>query len=432
MRALLADPNGLPAIADVSNGEAGVLASLLSSNPYFTAGFGLIGVGAGLTLLRQGTVRALGLLQRRYLTTLEISSKDPAYQMALQWLTKHALKSGNHFSAQSLRSGGTKLVPSPGVHYLRWQGAWIKVVREREKGGALLDLSTGMPFETVQFTILGRRFDLFMKLLGEAQVESRQQTEGKLVLYTSFAAEWRPFGNPRRRRPLGSVILADGKVEEIMADVREFLASGQWYLDRGIPYRRGYLLHGPPGTGKSSLVQAIASELGYGICILNLADGVVTDDRLAHLLNALPEKTILLLEDIDAVSLDGQQSPSHHGMGRLTLSGLLNALDGVGSSEERLVFMTTNHFDNLAPVLIRPGRIDYKMLVGLADAGQVRRMFARFYPDHAHLADGFVAELKGRPLSPASIQGHFIRHKTDPLGAVRHAHELLSLILMGK
>jgi chaperone BCS1 len=346
--------------------------------------------------------------------------------MALQWLTKHALKSGNHFSAQSLRPGGTKLVPSPGVHYLRWGGAWIKVVREREKGGALLDLSTGMPFETVQLTILGRRFDLFARLLEEAQLEARQQTEGRLLLYTSFAAEWRPFGNPRRRRPLGSVILAEGNVDAIMADVREFLSSGQWYLDRGIPYRRGYLLHGPPGTGKSSLVQAIASELGYGICILNLADGVVTDDRLGHLLNALPERTILLLEDIDAVSIDGQQSPAQHGMGRLTLSGLLNALDGVGSSEERLVFMTTNHYDSLAPVLIRPGRIDVKMLVGLADADQVRRMFARFYPDQRHLADSFVAELKGASLSPASIQGHFIRHKTDPPGAVRHAHHLLS------
>jgi mitochondrial chaperone BCS1 len=71
-------------------------------------------------------------------------------------------------------------------------------------------------------------------------------------------------------------------------------------MPEGIPYRRGYLLYGPPGSGKSSFIQALAGELGYNICILNLGERALTDDRLNHLLSNAPERSILLLEDIDA------------------------------------------------------------------------------------------------------------------------------------
>ena len=77
---------------------------------------------------------------------------------------------------------------------------------------------------------------------------------------------------------------ADGVAESILADVRRFLSSAPWYLSRGIPYRRGYLLHGPPGCGKSSFVMALAGELKYNICVLNVADPHMTDDRLQYLL----------------------------------------------------------------------------------------------------------------------------------------------------
>lgn len=57
----------------------------------------------------------------------------------------------------------------------------------------------------------------------------------------------------------------------------------------GIPYRRGYLLHGPPGCGKSSFITALAGDLQLGICVLNLSERGLTDDRLNHLLALAPE-----------------------------------------------------------------------------------------------------------------------------------------------
>lgn len=76
----------------------------------------------------------------------------------------------------------------------------------------------------------------------------------------------------------------------------------------GIPYRRGYLLHGPPGCGKSSYITALAGELERGICVLNLSERGLTDDRLNHLLAVAPQQTIILLEDIDAAFASREES----------------------------------------------------------------------------------------------------------------------------
>lgn len=424
----------LPLISRPSGVEGDVLAASLTDNPYFTAGFGLLGVGAGLTLLRQSGQRLAHMVRQRYLCSLEIASRDPAYLWIMQWLTKNPLRSGNHFSVQTVRMPSINetassrmaslLVPSPGVHFLRWQGHWIRVSRERERSTAG-DLG-GLPFETVKLTMLGRSHEGFQRLLAEARADAASLADGRLPLYTPFAHEWRPFGAPRRRRPLDSVVLAPGIAERLLSDIKEFLASGKWYGERGIPYRRGYLLYGPPGTGKSSVVQAIASELGYSICLLNLADGIITDDRLQYLLAALPERSVLLLEDVDAASPSNSHAVEQRA--RLTLSGLLNALDGVGASEERLVFMTTNHPERLDQALIRPGRIDLSLCIDLAGAEQAQRMFLRFYPGAVGEAEEFVRRLEARigsRHSPASIQGHFIQNKESARAALDNIEQLL-------
>ena len=68
----------------------------------------------------------------------------------------------------------------------------------------------------------------------------------------------------------------------------------------GIPYRRGYLLHGPPGSGKSSFIQALAGSLSYDICLLNLSERGLTDDKLNYLMSNAPERSFILIEDVDA------------------------------------------------------------------------------------------------------------------------------------
>jgi chaperone BCS1 len=291
---------------------------------------------------------------------------------------------------------------------------------KRERSGRLMDLTSGSPFETITLTTLYRDRHLFTELLTEAHGRAQKQNEGRTVIYTSFGPEWRPFGQPRRKRPLESVILAEGVKERLMNDLKDFLDSSAWYNDRGIPYRRGYLLYGPPGSGKSSLIQALAGDLDYNICMINLSEKTLTDDRLNHLLNHVPDRSILLLEDVDSAFNERKQSDEQGYTSGVTFSGLLNALDGVASAEERIIFMTTNHPEKLDPALIRPGRVDYKDIIDNATEEQARAMFLRFYKGATEECDEFIRELLAlqSPVSTAQLQGLFVYNKESPKGAI--------------
>lgn len=86
--------------------------------------------------------------------------------------------------------------------------------------------------------------------------------------------------------------------------MKHFMKSADWYMSKGVPYRRGYLLYGPPGTGKTSFVQAMAAALKLNICYLNLSGNNIDDDGLNRLLNNAPQRSIILLEDIDAIFVE--------------------------------------------------------------------------------------------------------------------------------
>lgn len=442
----------------------------LAGNPYFSAGFGLLGVGTALAVLRQGAMAAAVALQRNLLVNLEIASKDASYQWFLEWLgeQQRLQRSANRkFSALALLRSTVQVgrqratdaeppvqmipshdlsvqtlykkhdnghmqskfnfVPGPGRHYFTYKSAWFQMERKRERN--MVDLHNASPWETIRLTTLSRDRQLISEMLEMAQRFATTRLEGKTVLYTSWGPEWRPFGLPRRRRPLSSVVCDEGIAESVVCDIEQFIGNGAWYHERGIPYRRGYLLYGPPGSGKSSFIQALAGHLEYNICILNISDSGLTDDRLNHLLATLPVRSFVLLEDIDAAFHNRQQTDMKgYGQSLVTFSGLLNALDGVASAEERIVFMTTNHVDRLDAALVRPGRIDRKFIFDNASEHQIRTIFRRYF-DSPSLEEEFVSDLKRRgwigKVSMAQLQGLFIQFYPTPEQLLSHVHQLL-------
>lgn len=329
---------------------------------------------------------------------------------------------------------------------LNFRGNFLRVNRERD--AKRVDLHRGTPWELITITTLFTSRSVFPALLQEARDLAVKLEEGKTIIYTSWSTDWKPFGRPRRKRPLSSVVLKPGLSQELLSDVKSFLNSAHWYYDRGIPYRRGYLLYGPPGTGKSSFVQALAGELDYGICVLNLSERGLTDDRLNHLLSNMPDRSIALLEDVDAAFGRRRvvsEEDGYHGA-NVTFSGLLNALDGVASSEERIVVMTTNHPERLDEALVRPGRVDVKAEIGYAGREVVEVMWERFYGVES--VDGVVSEeelarrreLRGVfvkkleaagafggkwGVSAASLQGLFVYFKGKPERAVENVGSLV-------
>ncbi|CBZ52032.1 Mitochondrial protein-like, related [Neospora caninum Liverpool] len=396
----------------------------LTENPLFNAGFGLAVLGTGAALARRSWQGLQAVARRQLLTSLEIPVRDPAYPWVMQWLVSrgslaHHLGISTEYCKDN--AGNVQAVfnyiPSPGRHVMRYKNA--PLVIERTRSGETMDFQTGTPWETLTLQTFAFQRHIIQEILEEARRNALAKEEGKTVIFRSVASEWRKYGEPKTVRPFDSVVLADGVAEQVYADVLSFLKSSQWYLQRGIPYRRGYLLHGPPGCGKSSFVMALAGKLKYNICVMNVGDPLMTDDRLQYLLATVPPQSILLLEDIDGAiqrsesalggnSAEDRKGANPYGMRGVTFSGLLNALDGIVATEERVTIMTTNHPERLPDSLIRPGRVDIKVRVGYATRPQLRRQFLRFFPGEQAAADKFEEILSGIQLSMAELQGFFL------------------------
>jgi chaperone BCS1 len=177
-----------------------------------------------------------------------------------------------------------------------------------------------------------------------------------------------------------------------------FQSSKGWYDSTGMPYHRSYLLYGPPGTGKSSTLMGLASHFKMSLYLMKLAD--MDDGTLIAALHNVADNAMIVFEDVDCLNNTrvDLKKKIHPDVSRpekktsckkeekgdkkagVTLSGLLNALDGLETPSGSLFFMTTNLIQNLDEALIRPGRVDKKIYLGPATDDQKIEMYHRFFP----------------------------------------------------
>jgi len=243
---------------------------------------------------------------------------------------------------------------------------------------------------------------------------SEKKEEGYYAIFTWHIRHryWREQTTCKARL-IESVILSSKTKSRLFADVERFLnpKTKLFYESHGIPYRRSYLFHGLPGTGKTSLIQALAGRIKRNLYFIQPTDPEMTDDSLRSAVSSVPENAIVVIEDIDALFTKDRKKKVEKSP--LTFSGLLNALDGVGSGTGQLFILTTNLRDELDPALIRNGRVDLHIQFGYAEDEQMRDMWNSFYPDASHLADTFVATLKetlgDRSIVMANLQHFFVQ-----------------------
>ena len=400
--------------------------STLLSPPALQAAM-LAAAGALLYWLKDVPRLLIGWGKRFFVSTLTVDSRDDFLFPALvEYMDQHpGLRGVNQFTARSVRRGTeyqslaedlrngqpprAYLSPGEGVHILRVDGRWLWLRRELQV--------TQSVFEKVSLSTLGRS-PAFLERFLQAAIDARAAREtDTLSVYIPNPFHGGDWMRARlgSRRPLASVVLKAGQGEALLADLERFFNSRERYAKLGIPWRRGYLLYGPPGTGKTSLVTALASELRLNVCTLSLASPVVTDEKIHTLLASVPQRSLLLIEDVDAFF---RERDAAHAQVKLSFSGFLNALDGVATQEGTVLIMTTNHIERLDPALIRAGRIDERVELGYADEDQLRRLYLKFHDDPAAAAEFARISAKTNH-SPAAVQGELMKR----FGAISGAHD---------
>ena len=398
---------------------------------------------------------ALEVFEEYFMSFISINSDDDIYDHVMDWLagqdisrkSRSLMAKTGHGSAWDLQDGvevDEELDPQNFINFSNWDAKippkfqpyygthWFfhrgRIFKFKRSSKTMMAAGWGgnvfTEDESITLTCIGRSTQPIKDLLRETRDQYLDKEKACTVVRRPAPKDQRGRGRSvwhrvatRPSRPMETVVLEQSQKDAVLADINEYLhpSTPKWYARRGIPYRRGILLHGPPGTGKSSFAWAVAGVFGLDIYCISLVEPTLTEEDLGLMFTSLPRRCVVLLEDIDSAGLSKRQEPendpkidvgdaaakfgveitkalqtaqeSSKGKGKdnnqgITLSGLLNAIDGVASHEGRVLLMTTNFPEKLDEALIRPGRIDMKIRFTKATRAQICELFTRMYsPD---------------------------------------------------
>jgi len=406
------------------------LKHILETNAVFSGGFALSLFGGTLAAFYRVPSVLWPILKRKFITQIEFGNEDQAYQWILSWLshqpylqhTKHirVLSSLDNPEDSLISQTRKPLFSIPeGLHWFTYKDRFIWVTLAKTKMPVSSSRGAAPFFGEITLSTVFAPNSFILDVVSEAKAlyDKRDNSSISIYIPESWEDGWKKLTS-KSMRPLSSLVYDENLGQKVLEDLQSFFISKEWYTQMGIPWRRGYLLHGVPGGGKTTLVMALAGELTREIYILNLSKPELSDDGLIRLLNSVPSGSFLLIEEIDCL-FDGRLAKKNDKQ-TLTFSGLLAALDGVTSTEGRILFMTTNHFDKLDPALSRPGRADMHLQFRNASRKQVAKLVGNFFPDRS--TDEINASLSSinldGELPMAAVQEALVSNREDFRAAI--------------
>jgi chaperone BCS1 len=403
---------GLESVADALRSQigSGVLALSLAGAM----------VAAGVGLARAVPKRLWDLLQRQFIVSVDVLSGDPTYDALRLYLDRHPYsrkaRKLSAAAASEMRSGprsereadtSVTFTPAPGNHLLWIKGRPVWLSRERKENE-----TTGRLTETLNVRMFGRSQEAARQIFTDAMALIRR--ESGVGMYVASYGDWRRLLT-KTPRSLESVVLRAGQQERLCGVIAEFLASEQWYAERGITWSLGCFFWGVPGGGKTSEVEALAGHFGVDLYQMPLGPGIANSTLTNMLLN-VPAPAFVLLEDVHTLVKDRELK--HEDKDGVSFAGLLNALGGI-ATRPGIVYIANSNLppESFPPEFVRDGRFDIKEQFPVCDADQATRAFRIFYPGASpETATAFGSTCAGQPMS--TVQRYMMQAKTAPMDAL--------------
>lgn len=345
--------------------------STLASNQLLLGGVGTLAFGAAMYVLRAVPERTLELLEKTLWTKVFVESMSNEYPDVDAFIEGRRL---NFFSRSlEIKDGGLKTGFGGG-----W-GVYDGTLFGYSKTKSAQQLTH---FETITLSFLTRDRAVVERFMRDCKPEEHRNS----IHISLYGAGGSDGAMRRRKRGLETVFVDAAIKDRLVSRLNWFLGAEAWHAARGIPWKLGIVLHGPPGTGKTSLIHALASDFGFDIKYVKSLHG------LGAAFKSGAKNDLFVIEDIDAIAgglhRDGaSESFTDGGAARAApLHEILNSMDGMQTPDGLKFIVTTNHLDRLDPAIVRPGRIDEVIEVGPLALESARAMFRAFY-GHEGIAD---------------------------------------------
>lgn len=396
-----------------------LMKNILSGQNQFASGGLLLMIIGGVSVwLRTVPETIWYWIVRQTTMLITVTDDDAAFVWVKEWFLEQRFlaRIRNLDLDTTLRNERIAMIPAPGKHWF-WYGkrpfeVWFSRTESSQQYAT-------RRVESFTFRTLGRNRKFLQSFVNDVVQCHNKRLGVQSYLYTyNDGWDWVQGYSPRL---LDSVVLEPGEKEHLLEDIARFRKSKLRYQQLGVPYHRGYLFYGPPGTGKTSLVSAVAAHFALSIYTCNLTE--FNDRTLMNAVNQVPPQSVLLFEDVDCMKgsqarvetkadANGSAAPAKENastQNTVTLSGLLNVLDGFYAPTGVLFVMTTNHVEKLDAALLRPGRIDYKLFLGKATDRQKVQLYRRFFPNSSECEAREFVEASRSVETMAEFQGRLLQ-----------------------
>lgn len=355
--------------------------------------------GVATYFFRNVPARLWDIVSAQFVTSLTINNTghgnaEELFQGFMRWFNENGMV---FLSREMAIEDGMTDGVGDGTHYFFYKGRlfWFHKYRLQ---------SSGVYIEKREIAIKGltRSRKLLEELIGAF---SPKKEDDRIQMYNWQMNEnerdsaWVSIGTVRERTR-DSLAIDDDVFLRLTGEIDRFVNNQSWYCDKGVSHKLGIVLHGEPGTGKTTLAKLLASIYDRNLCIMSLAGQ--TDRSLHSAFSQLPANSIVLIEDIHSYGflhsedyvneVRACQTEKYGYVGitpidvgprcAVSLSGFLNAIDGVYEYDNVMIVMTTNYLSRIEPAVYRKGRGDVVLEIGDVSHSSILKYLQTMFPDH--------------------------------------------------